>query len=56
MSCNYRPKCYYPVCKYRGKAIGLSVVVITKIVKSRNLGVGTTCKHNQSVEIGKKLA
>ena len=45
----------------RGKAIGLSVVVVvvivvgTKIARSRVLGVCACCKHNQSVDIGEKL-
>ena len=50
---------YYPVCMRRGKVIGLSVcqsVVTTKIVRSRNLGLRTARKHNQSVEIGERLA
>ena len=32
------------------------VVVGTKIARSRVLGVCTCCKHNQSVDIGEKLA
>ena len=41
----------------RGKAIGLSVVIIvsTKIARSRVLGICAYCKHNQSVDIGEKL-
>ena len=45
----------------RGKVISLSVrlsavVVTTKIARFRNLGLRETCKHNQSVEIGERLA
>ena len=32
-----------------------SVVVGTKIARSRILGIYACCKHNQSVDIGKKL-
>ena len=47
----------------RGKAIGtrfvrlssFTVVVGTKIARSRVLGVCVCCKHNQSVDIGEKL-
>ena len=43
----------------RGKAIGLSVVVIvvvsTKIARYRILGICVSCKHNQLVDIGEKL-
>ena len=44
----------------RGKAIGfvchllLSVIVGTKIARSRDLGIQATRKHNESVEFGKK--
>ena len=31
------------------------VVVGTKIVRSRVLGICAYCKHNQSVDIGEKL-
>ena len=42
----------------RGKAIGLSVVVIVvgmKIARFRVLGICASCKHNQSVDISEKL-
>ena len=50
---------YYPARMRRSKVIGLSVclsVVTTKIARSRNLGLRATRKHNQSVEIGERLA
>ena len=41
----------------RGKAIGLSVVVVvgTKIARSCVLGIYACCRHNQSVDVGEKL-
>ena len=34
----------------------LSVIVVgTKIARSRDLGIQATCKHNESLEFGKKL-
>ena len=43
----------------KGKAIGLpgrpSVIVGTKIARSRVLGICACCKHNQLVDIGEKL-
>ena len=39
----------------RGKAIGLSVVISTKMVRSHVLGICACCKHNQSVNISEKL-
>ena len=42
----------------RGKAISfvcLSSVVVTKIARSRVLGICACCKHNESVDIGEKL-
>ena len=50
---------YYPAHMRRGEVIGLSVclsVITTKIARSRNLGLRATRKHNQSVEIGERLA
>ena len=42
----------------RGKVIGRDrvVVVSTKITISRDVGVYATCKHNESIEFGEKLA
>ena len=48
----------------RGKAIGFvchrlsSVVIVVsmKIAKSRDLGIGMTLKHNESIEVGEKIA
>ena len=43
----------------RGKGISLSVCrhrVSTETPKSRVLGIYVCCKHNQSVDIGEKLA
>ena len=44
----------------RGKAIifvcRLLSVIGMKITRSRDLGIQVTCKHNESVEFGKKLA
>ena len=37
------------------QSVCLSVVVGTKIVRSRVLGICACCKHNQSVDIGEKL-
>ena len=45
------------ISRHRDKAICLSVVVVvgTKIVRSRVLGICASCKHNQLVDIGEKL-
>ena len=50
---------YYPVHMHRGNLISPSIcvsVITTKIATSLNIGVWTTCKCKQSVEIGKKVA
>ena len=42
----------------RGKAIGfvcLSSIVVTKIARSRVLGICACCKHNELVDISEKL-
>ena len=37
------------------QSVCLSIIVGTKIARSRVLGICTCCKYNQSVDIGEKL-
>ena len=49
---------FYPAHMHGGKVIGLSVclsIITTKITRSQYLGTRSIRKHNESIEVGKKL-